>query len=195
MEKTQFIRHKNSPGLGAGDLHGNTGMAWMDSSIYQPPGTELLMHAGGISGYSTFIGFDKKQRRGIVVLASQRGGVAGLHPTTIGCALLQRRPLTRESATQLVLDLVGIGVGLDLDEKTRAPRITKIIPNSPTSLAGVSAGLIMQKIDGIPTAGKTIAECVALIRGPPGTKVRLELLDPVQNKTTTVEITRQRFKT
>jgi serine-type D-Ala-D-Ala carboxypeptidase/endopeptidase len=195
MEKTQIIRHKNSPGLATGDVHGNTAMAWMDFSIYQPPGMELLMHAGGISGYSAFIGFDKKQRRGVVVLASQRGGPEGLHPIMIGCALLQRQPLTRESATVLVLELVGIGAALDLDQKSRAPRITKIIPKSPASLAGLSAGLVIQKIDGVATAGKTLAECVALIRGPPGTKVRLEVVDPIQNKTQTFEITRQRFQT
>jgi S1-C subfamily serine protease len=193
MEKTLVIRHKNSPGV-VGDLHGNTAMAWMDFGIYQPPGREILAHGGGIIGYSAFIGFDKKQRRGVVVLASQCGGPDGLHPITIGCSLLRGRPLTRESAMMPILDLVGIGAALDLDEKTHSPRITKILPKSPASLAGLSAGLAIQRIDGVATAGKTLAEYVALIRGLEGTKVKLEVADPVLSKTQTIELARLRLQ-
>jgi C-terminal processing protease CtpA/Prc len=44
---------------------------------------------------------------------------------------------------------VGIGAALDLDQPGHALRITKIIPNTPASHAGLSAGLIIQKIDSI----------------------------------------------
>jgi hypothetical protein len=60
--------------------------------------------------------------------------------------------------------------------------------------AGLSAGLIVQSIDGIPTRGKTLPQCLALLRGPVETKVRLKILDP-QNQTSSVELTRRSFLT
>src|SRR5436309_2970370 len=87
--KTHVIRHRTSPGT-VGDMHGNTAMAWFDQEVYQPPGMELLGHGGGTGGYSAFIGFDKKQRRGVAVLANQ----TTFHSSAVGWAVLQRLPLT-----------------------------------------------------------------------------------------------------
>ena len=66
-----------------------------------------------------------------------------------------------------------------------------IVPNSPASQAGLPAGLIIQKIDDVPTASKSLVECVNLIRGKAGTKVRLELVTSDGSKTNTMEITRE----
>jgi C-terminal processing protease CtpA/Prc len=63
----------------------------------------------------------------------------------------------------------------------------------PASEAGLSAGLILQKVDGIPTADKSTELCACYIRGQAGAKVRLELVNPERNKTNTVELTRQKF--
>ena len=46
-------------------------MPWYDSAVYSPPGSDLLGHGGGTAGFATFIGFDKLQRRGIVILSNQ----------------------------------------------------------------------------------------------------------------------------
>jgi C-terminal processing protease CtpA/Prc len=48
-------------------------------------------------------------------------------------------------------------------------------------------------VDGVSTTGKSLAECLGLIRGKAGTKVRLELVNPKRNETNTVELTRQKF--
>lgn len=66
----------------------------------------------------------------------------------------------------------------------------KVLPNSPAAQAGLPEGLLIQTIDGQPTASKTLMECVRLIRGKPGTKVRLELITPDGTRTNTLEITR-----
>jgi serine-type D-Ala-D-Ala carboxypeptidase/endopeptidase len=80
MEKMQEIRHRDSVEFG------QTAMPWMDFGVYQPPGMEILGHGGGTDGCSAFIGFDKKQRRGVVVLANQAAGVANTY--AVGLRLL-----------------------------------------------------------------------------------------------------------
>ena len=56
-------------------------------------------------------------------------------------------------------------------------KITKVYPNSPAFQADLSPGLIVQKVDDIPTSGKSMIECLGLIRGKAGTTVRLELVE------------------
>ena len=188
MERTHVIRHK-----GTSD-HGDTAMAWYSRGEGDQPGMELIGHAGGTGGHETFIGFGKKQRRGVVVLCNQQ---EGLSPETIGWLLLKGSRLSPQVAMALRpgSEVVGVGIALDLDRETRTVRITKVISNSPASQAGLSAGLIVQRIDDVSTADKGLTECAALIRGLSGTKVRLELVDPKQNTTNTVEVTRGKFLT
>ncbi len=90
--------------------------------------------------------------------------------------------------------VVGIGAGLAIDGQTQQLKITSVYPNSPAAQAGLSAGFIIQKIDGISVADKNLAECVNLIRGTTGTKVQLEFVDPNKNETNTVELTRQKIQ-
>src|SRR6266567_1911598 len=96
MEKTHLVRFKDSRGLsgvpGFG-VFGRTAMDWVDRAAYQPPRMELLGHAGGAGSYHAWVGFDKKQRRGVVVLSTANG----LSVEPIGWTVLQRRPLTKES--------------------------------------------------------------------------------------------------
>jgi carboxyl-terminal processing protease len=91
-------------------------------------------------------------------------------------------------------NIVGIGVALDFDAKTRTLRITKVIPNSPASESGLSRGLVVQRIDDVATTDKSLTECLGRVRGNPGTKIRLELFDPKQNATNLVELTRRRIQ-
>jgi serine-type D-Ala-D-Ala carboxypeptidase/endopeptidase len=186
MQKTHVIRHRDSPEFG------NTAMPWVDQGVYNSPGMELLGHAGGTGGYSAFIGFDKKNRRGVVVLANQQGKFSS---SNIGWSILQHAQLSgKDSASMVPLRWrVGIGTALEIDEKTHLLKITKILSNSPAAQAGLSAGLIVQKIDDVPTVGKSLVECTTLLRGSADTKVRLEMFDPELKQTSTVELTRQKF--
>jgi carboxyl-terminal processing protease len=92
-----------------------------------------------------------------------------------------------------VHEVVGIGAALELDQRSGTLWITKVLPNSPASQAGLSAGLVVRTIGGAPVAGKSLAECVSLLRGPVDTKVRLQLIGPAREKADTVELTRERF--
>jgi C-terminal processing protease CtpA/Prc len=80
-----------------------------------------------------------------------------------------------------------------MDGDTKAIRITKIIPNSPTDKAGVASGLIIQEIDDKQTMGLSLQKCVKLLAGPVGSKVRLALVDAKSKESKSVELTRQKF--
>jgi D-alanyl-D-alanine-carboxypeptidase/D-alanyl-D-alanine-endopeptidase len=183
MQRTHVIRHKQTSD------HGDTAMAWYDRGAYQPPGMELIGHAGATGGYGTFIGFDKRQR-GVVVLTTAND----VSPEAIGWTLLQRLPLKRENANEFAKEIVGLGFTFDLDQ-THMLRITKVYPKSSAGQAGLSSGLIIQKINAVPTAGKSIAECFNLLRANGSPKVRLELVNPERKETNTVELTRGKFLT
>jgi CubicO group peptidase (beta-lactamase class C family) len=192
IEKTQAIRHRGDP------VYGDTAMPWVDCGQSAQTGMELLGHAGGTAGYSAFIGFDRQHRRGVVLLLNQQGGTeGGLHSQTVGWLLLEDVRLTPQITANLFPadtgDLVGIGVKLRFDQPTRTIRFETVFPNMPAAQAGLSAGLILQKVDGIPTAGKSTDLCACYIRGKAGTKVRLELVNAKRNETNTVELTRQKF--
>jgi CubicO group peptidase (beta-lactamase class C family) len=187
IEKTHEIRHRGDPEVG------NTAMPWMDDAIVQSSGSLILEHAGGTGGYSAFVGFDLKQRRGYVVLTNQTGQFS---PRALGCRLIQDAPLAGQklATIEAIREHVGIGAALDIEPATKMVRIYKILDNSPASRAGLSAGLLIEKINDISTAGKTPQQCAALIRGERGTTVRLELTDPKDHQTKTIELTRGNFR-
>jgi hypothetical protein len=151
---------------------------------------DLRGHAGGAGSYHAWVGFDKKQRRGVVVLSTANDT---LSVEAIGWTLLRRLPLTRESAVHFEHEIVGLGASLAADDATGMLRITKIFPKSPAEPAKLSPGLLIQKINGTPVVGKSVAECLRLMAGPPGTKERLELINPERKETNTVELTRGKF--
>jgi CubicO group peptidase (beta-lactamase class C family) len=194
MEKTHVVRFEDSRGLsgvlGSG-VFGRTAMDWVDRGAYQPPGMELLAHAGGAGSYHAWVGFDKKQRRGVVVLTTAND----VSSEAIGWTLLQRLPLKRENTNEFAKEIVGLGFAYGLDKKTHTLLVTKVYPQSPAAQACLSAGLIIQMIENVPTAGKTATECADLLRANGSPKVRLELVDSERKETNTVELTRGKFLT
>jgi CubicO group peptidase (beta-lactamase class C family) len=185
MQQSQVIRHTDSPDFG------KTAMPWVGQNAFNPPGTELLGHGGGTLGSATFIGIDKMQRRAVVVLSNQRY----CHSSTVGWTILQGLPLTKDNFTQMVLEIAGIGASLGVDKDTQLLQITKVFPKTPAFNAGLTNGLLIQKINDQSTIGKTPDACAQLIRGPVGSKLRLEIINPTRNETNTVELTRQKFTT
>lgn len=94
---------------------------------------------------------------------------------------------TRQTPSQAQPAFVGIGV--ELGVKGDKPVILEVLPDTPAAAAGVSRGWIIQKIDGTDASGRTPIDCAGLMRGPVGSKLKLELIDPSQ-RTNTVELTR-----
>jgi CubicO group peptidase (beta-lactamase class C family) len=194
MAKTQEIRFKDACGLpddpGFGPF-GRTAMDWMDRDAFQPAGMDLLGHAGGAGSYHAWVGFDKKQRRGVVVLST----TSDFSVEATGWTILQRLPLTRDSARMIAREIVGLGFAFALDKKCNTLQITKVFASSPASHAGLKTGLVIERISNTPTAGKTVAECFTLLRSNSSARVQLRLIDPQHSQTNTVELTRGKFLT
>ena len=85
------------------------------------------------------------------------------------------------------------GTGLELAVKHDLLTIIHVMTNTPASKAGLSPGLVVQTIDGVPTRDKPLKDCVEMIRGDAGTKVSLTLVDPVNRTTNTVELIREKI--
>lgn len=85
------------------------------------------------------------------------------------------------------------GVGIALGVQNSIVRIVNVLPNTPAARAGLTAGLVVRKIDDTLTENGNLKDCVEMIRGVAGTTVTLELIDTASDRTNTVELTRERI--
>jgi carboxyl-terminal processing protease len=84
------------------------------------------------------------------------------------------------------------GVGAQLLKQANEPaQIKAVVPGSPSARAGLKAGLVILAIDDTPTAGKSLADCVNLVRGAAGTGVKFTVVDPEAGATNQVLLTRE----
>ncbi len=185
MQQMQVTQHAGAP------VFGRTAMPWVDHGVYNPPGTDLLGHAGGGYGTVAFVGIDKKNRRGIVVLTNQMK----VFPNGIGWTILQGLPLSRENIAYAVRETVGLGIVLKSDVKMDLPRIVTVYPHSPAGKAGISTGLLVERINGVAAQGKKLNECLQMLGGPVGATVELDLFDASQKASSKVVLRRDRFIT
>jgi carboxyl-terminal processing protease len=72
-------------------------------------------------------------------------------------------------------ELIGIGIQIAQDEKTKKLTVISPIEDTPAAKAGLIAKDIIVKIDGKDTKGMDVNQAVSLIRGQPGTSVSLLL--------------------
>jgi len=79
-------------------------------------------------------------------------------------------------------ELIGIGIQLAQDQKTKKLTVISPIEDTPAFTAGVLAKDIITKIDGKTTQGMDVNKAVSLIRGEPGTQVKLTILRNAQEK-------------
>ena len=84
------------------------------------------------------------------------------------------------------MDFVGIGVQF-FNAKDYSI-VKKVFKNSPAEQAGVMAGDIIYKVDGVEIAGKTSDEIVNLVQGKENTKVTIEFIR--QGEPVTLDIIR-----
>jgi len=83
------------------------------------------------------------------------------------------------------------GIGVAVTVRNHSLEIMDVRPNTPAASAGLVRGLIIQRIGAAATAGKSLKECVDLMRGAVGSKIQLELVDPAKSTTNIVEFTRE----
>lgn len=79
-------------------------------------------------------------------------------------------------------ELIGIGIQIGADEKTKQLTVISPIEDTPAFAAGLLSKDVITKINGKSTKGMDVNEAVSLIRGQPGTAVRLTVLRNGQPK-------------
>jgi carboxyl-terminal processing protease len=81
-------------------------------------------------------------------------------------------------ASILQSDLNGSFEGIGATVEQRNGQITIVAPlkGRPAELAGIQAGDVIAKIDGVSTDGMTLSEAISHIRGPKNTKVTLTII-------------------
>jgi carboxyl-terminal processing protease len=67
------------------------------------------------------------------------------------------------------------GIGAYMAQKGKLVEITGFLPGSPGKAAGLEPGDTVVAVDGQPTAGLTLEQAVAKIKGAEGTQVRLKI--------------------
>ena len=72
-------------------------------------------------------------------------------------------------------ELSGVGIRLELNEKSKALQIVSPIENSPAARANLKPGDGIVAIDGKSTKGMTLEEASSMIRGEVGTSVTLRI--------------------
>ncbi len=98
---------------------------------------------------------------------------------------------TRQQTHAPPESVTGIGVALLVNHGEL--KIMDVLPNTPAAHAGLHRGLIIQQINGTNIAGMPLATCAAMTRGPLGSPVQLEILDPANNETSIVDFTREKI--
>jgi hypothetical protein len=88
----------------------------------------------------------------------------------------------------------GIGATLRTEPGTGEVEIMNVTPQSPAAKAGLRKGLFIRSINGVPTDGQWLANCIEMVRGDVGTKVTLEVYSPVDNENRIVELVREEIK-
>jgi len=85
------------------------------------------------------------------------------------------------------------GIGIEISMDKGRPIVVAPIEGTPAYKAGLRAGDIIIAINGEDTYGMSISDVVKKIRGKPGTKVKLTIYRPEENKTFDVVIERARI--
>ncbi len=85
------------------------------------------------------------------------------------------------------------GIGTEVQMKDRQLVIVAPIDGSPAQRAGLQPGDIVLRVDGQEITGLPVDQAVALILGPPGTKVTLMILSPKTQNTREVTLTRAKI--
>lgn len=87
----------------------------------------------------------------------------------------------------------GVGLYLVRDEASGEFILRRTFPNSPAAKANIPLNKILYRVNGTFVQPLHISEVSKLVKGPEGTKVFLEFVDPVTRQMTEVTITRASF--
>ena len=80
-----------------------------------------------------------------------------------------------EAARSRETSFAGIGVLMSRPQDNQPPLIAEIFPNSPAASSGLKRGDRIVAVDGKDVSGQSVGDVATLIRGQPGTSVRIQV--------------------
>ena len=83
---------------------------------------------------------------------------------------------------------------MNVDQDKRGLRVLNVFEGSPAERGGVEKGDFITEVDGRSIAGLSSEVATARIKGPAGTKVSLQLVDPEDFEPRTVKLRRERIE-
>lgn len=86
------------------------------------------------------------------------------------------------------------GLGMEVGMEDGFVKVVSPIDDTPAQKAGVMAGDLIIKLDGEPVKGKTLTEAVKVMRGKPGTTIKLTIVRKGEDKPLNIELTRAIIK-
>ena len=110
---------------------------------------------------------------------AMQGMVGRLDPYS---AYISPQPLKELQEMVLEQQFGGVGIEVLLDPETKRLTVLSPLFGTPAHQAGIKAGDVILEIDGHSTDGFALEDAVQLMRGDPGTQVRLRIL-PLGEKT------------
>ena len=85
------------------------------------------------------------------------------------------------------------GVGMRIEEVKQGLEVVSVFDGSPAQRAGIRQGSVVTAVNGRSIAGESAENATAKIKGPPGTSVRLTLIEPDSKKRRAVKVDRERI--
>jgi carboxyl-terminal processing protease len=80
-----------------------------------------------------------------------------------------------EVRRQKETSFAGVGVLMSRPQDSQSPMIAEIFPNSPAAASGLKRGDRIIAVDGQDVVGRPVGDIASLIRGQPGTEVRVQV--------------------
>jgi carboxyl-terminal processing protease len=104
--------------------------------------------------------------------------------------------LTPEEAEQFQESVSGEfeGVGMNVEEDRRGLKVLRVFEGSPARRAGIGEGDLILAVNGRSIAGVNSEVATGRIKGPSGTRVRLEVFTPGDERPRTVSVERARIE-
>ncbi|MBA3359468.1 MAG: S41 family peptidase [Thermoleophilaceae bacterium] len=85
------------------------------------------------------------------------------------------------------------GVGLSVEEDRRGLSVLRAFDDSPAARAGIKPGELVIEVNGKSIAGVPSQVATGRIKGPAGTRVKLEVADPETGRTRTLDLKREKI--
>ncbi len=91
---------------------------------------------------------------------------------------------------QIEGEFPGIGIMVEVDEKSKKLMVLAPLPGSPAAKAGIKSRDVIEAIDGKATDEQPLEKAIGMIKGPAGTKVTLTLHRPGEAEPIVVTVAR-----